>query len=164
MRGPSRLIVADTRPDALERAVTLGATHVVDVREESLVRTVKRLTAQVGADVAFEVTGQQAPLQLVGRVTRMSGTVVIAGYHQGRARSIHLGSWNWMAFRIVNAHFREVATILRGMRQGMRLLSSGRLSLDGLVTHTFGLEDIEKAFQTAIDKPEGFVKATVETA
>ena len=32
LRGPRNVIVADTRPDALERAMALGATHTVDVR------------------------------------------------------------------------------------------------------------------------------------
>ncbi|HWC32846.1 MAG TPA: L-iditol 2-dehydrogenase, partial [Actinomycetota bacterium] len=80
----------------------------------------------------------------------------------GPPRTLRLGDWNWMAYRIVNAHFREVATIMRGMRIGMRLLASGRLSMDGLVTHRFSLEAIDEAFRTAIDKPPGFVKATVE--
>jgi threonine dehydrogenase-like Zn-dependent dehydrogenase len=47
------------------------------------------------------------------------------------------------------------------MRAGMRLVTSGRVSLDGLVTHRFPLATIDEAFRTAIDKPEGFVKATV---
>ena len=162
LRGPNQVIVADTRADALERARLMGATRVVNVLEESLARLVKRWTARLGADVAFEVTGQQAALRMLGRVTRMSGTLVIAGYHQGPSRRIPLGQWNWLAYRIVNAHFRDVPTIMRGMRAGVRLLVSGRLSMDGMVTHTFPLEDIEKAFRTAMDKPEGFVKATVQ--
>jgi L-iditol 2-dehydrogenase len=82
-------------------------------------------------------------------------------YKQVQPRSIPLGDWNWNAYKIVNAHFRDVATILTGMKAGMRLLTSGRLSIDDLVTHRFTLEDIASAFQAAIDKPDGFVKATV---
>ena len=161
MRAPRHLIVADTRPDALERASRLGATHIVNVTKESLPETVKALTDGQGADVSFEVVGAQAPLNLLGDVTRMSGKVVIVGYHQGEPRQIPLGYWNWMAFQILNAHFREETTILRGMRIGMRLLTSGRLSLDGLVTHRFQLSEINRAFMTAHEKPEGFVKSTV---
>jgi threonine dehydrogenase-like Zn-dependent dehydrogenase len=98
---------------------------------------------------------------MLGEVTRMSGKVGIVGYHQGGMREIPLAYWNWMAFQIVNAHFREVATILRGMRIGMRLLTSGRLALDGLVTHRFPLGEIGQAFLAAHEKPEGFVKSTV---
>ena len=164
LRGPNELFVADTRPDALEWAGRFGATRVVNVLEESLPDLVKKVTKKRGADVAFEVTGQQKPLAMLGRVTRMSGTVAIAGYHQGPPRRIPLGAWNWLAFRIANAHFRDVPTIMRGMRGGMQLLVSGKLKLDGLVTHTFPLEDVEKAFRTALDKPEGFVKGTVHVS
>ena len=161
LKGPRHVIVADTRPDALERAIRLGATRAVDVRNESLVDVVRDETDGVGADVSFEVTGAQAALSSLGDVTRMSGKVAIVGYHQGGTRELPLAAWNWMAFQIVNAHFRDVGTIMRGMRAGMRLLTSGRLSLDDLITHRFALEQVNEAFATAVEKPEGFVKATV---
>ncbi|HYZ46668.1 MAG TPA: zinc-binding dehydrogenase [Actinomycetota bacterium] len=161
LQGPRQVIVADTRADALKRAESFGATRVVDVSRESLADVVDDLTDGVGADVTFEVTGVQAPLEVLHDVTRMSGTVAIVGYHQGAPRSLPLGQWNWKAFRVANAHFRELGTILAGMRAGMRLLTSKRLRLDDLVTHTFSLPDIGAAFRTSLEKPEGFVKATV---
>jgi threonine dehydrogenase-like Zn-dependent dehydrogenase len=161
LRGPRHLIVADTRDEALERARHIGATRVVNVLHESLPDVVKELTDGQGADVSFEVTGVQAPLTLLGETTRMSGKTVIVGYHQGGTRELPLGEWNWNAFHIVNAHFRDVATIMRGMRVGMRLLTSGRLTMDDLVTHRFPLSDINEAFAIAHRKPEGFVKSTV---
>lgn len=161
LQGPRHVIVADTRPDALARAKNMGASRVVNVREEALPEVVKAMTDGQGADVSFEATGAQAALTQLGDVTRMSGKVVIVGFHQGGMRELPLAYWNWMAFQIHNAHFREVATIMRGMRIGMRLLTSGRLSLDSLVTHRFQLNEINQAFQTACEKPEGFVKSTV---
>jgi 2-desacetyl-2-hydroxyethyl bacteriochlorophyllide A dehydrogenase len=161
LQGPRRLIVADIRQDALERAKQLGASHVIDITQENLAERVKELTEEKGADASFEVTGAQAPLQMLGDVTRMSGKVVIVGYHQGGLRQINLAYWNWMAFQILNAHFRDINVIQRGMRIGMRLLTSGRLSLDGLVTHRFSLSDVNEAFRIAHEKPVGFVKSTV---
>jgi L-iditol 2-dehydrogenase len=161
LRGPRRVIVADTRDDALARADAAGATATVNPARSPLADTVLELTDGVGADVAIEFTGAQGALEVIGSCTRMSGTLVIAGYHQGPPRQVPLADWNWKAFRIANAHFRDQATILRGLRAGMRLVTSGRLSLAGLVTHRFQLATIDEAFRTAIEKPEGFVKATV---
>jgi threonine dehydrogenase-like Zn-dependent dehydrogenase len=161
LRGVRQLIVADARPDALERATRLGATRVVDVRTESLADAVAEATGGRGADITFECTGTQGALSGVGDITRMSGKIAIVGFHQGESRQVPLGFWNWMAFTIVNAHFREVSTIMRGMTIGMRLLASNVLSMDGLVTHRFALDDINDAFQTLQDKPVGFVKAVV---
>jgi L-iditol 2-dehydrogenase len=150
LKGPRSVTVADSRPDALERARRLGATRAVEGPLDG-----------IEADVAFEVTGAQAALIAAGEATRMGGKLVIVGFHQGAPRELPLGAWNWMAFEIVNAHFRDVATIMRGMRTGMRLLTSGRLALDDLVTHRFGLDDVNEAFAVAVEKPPGFVKATV---
>jgi len=161
LRGPRQVIVADTRDDALKRAESFGATATVNVLRDSLPEAVRDLTGGVGADVSFEATGVQGALEALGEVTRMSGTVVIAGYHQGAPRTIPLGHWNWMAFRIANAHFRDVTTILRGMRIGVRLLTSGRISMEGLVSHRYPLDAIADAFRALDEKPEGFVKATV---
>ena len=175
LRGARRVFVADTRPEALDRARAMGATHTVDVRTESLADIVRANTDrvpsgtfgdvdpmdEVGADITFEVTGAEGPLRDAGDATRMAGKVVIVGYHQGGDRALPIGSWNWKALHIVNAHFREIATIMRGMRVGMRLLSSGRLRIDDLVTHRFGLDEVGEAFQVAVDKPAGFLKSTV---
>ena len=161
LRGPRSVTVADIRDDALERAAKLGASRTVNVARESLQDVVESATGGLGADVTIEITGVQAALDTLAAVTRMSGTVVIAGYHQGAPRRIPLADWNWKAFRIANAHFREVSTILRGMRRGMRLLSAGRVATEDLVTHRFPLDEIDAAFGAATDKPDGFVKATV---
>jgi L-iditol 2-dehydrogenase len=164
LRGLRHLIVADTRRDALDRARDLGATRTVHVGEEDLARTVAELTEGRLADVGIECTGSQAALESLGTVTRMSGKVVLVGFHQGPPRSVPLGYWNWMAYDIRNAHFREVSTILRGMEVGARLLRAGVIDLAPHVTHRFELADIAAAFDTALAKPEGFVKATVVLA
>ena len=160
-QGPRHLIVADVREEALERARSFGATHVVDVSAGSLLEVVTELTDGAGVDVAIEATGTQAALSGLGDVTRMSGTVTIAGYHQGEPRRIDLATWNWKALRIANAHFRDVNVIMHGMRTAGRLLASKRIAMEPLVTHRFPLGRIDDAFAAAVEKPTGFVKAVV---
>lgn len=163
LKGPRAIIVADVREDALARARELGATRVVNTATESLTDAVREVTGG-GADLTYEVTGVNQGLELAGKATRMSGKLCIVGYHQGEPRQIPLGDWNWMAFEIVNAHFRDIDTIMRGMRAGMRLVNAGCLDASPLVTHTYPLDEIAAAFETATAKPDGFVKAVVEPA
>jgi L-iditol 2-dehydrogenase len=162
LKGPRTITVADVREDALARATELGATRVVDTSTQSLPRAVEEITDGHGADVTYEVTGIERGLVLAGEVTRMSGKLCIVGYHQGGTRSIPLADWNWMAFDLVNAHFRDTDTIMRGMRTGMRLVNAGVLDAAQLVTGSFSLDEIGRAFETAAAKPNGFVKAVVE--
>jgi L-iditol 2-dehydrogenase len=161
LRGARTVTVVDRRPDVLALAAAYGATRTVDTSRESAEEVVAEVTGGRGVDVTFEVTGMQGGLDLVGDVTRMSGKVVLVGFHQGAPRAVALGQWNWMAYDLRNAHFREVATIMRGMDIGARLLTNGQLDLSRLVTHRFDLADINDAFRAAVTKPEGFVKAIV---
>ena len=161
LRGPRSVTVADIRPAALERALSFGATTVVDTSRETLADHVASSTGG-GADVVFEVTGAQAGLDLAESATRMSGKLCIVGYHQGGAREIRLGYWNWMAFDIVNAHFRDPTTILAGMRKALRLVEACALDVAPLMTSAFPLERIDEAFESAVAKPDAFVKAIVQ--
>jgi L-iditol 2-dehydrogenase len=162
LKGPRSITVADIRPDALERAATLGATRVVNSTTESLIEAVHEMTDGRGADVTYEATGVNAGLELAGEVTRMGGKLCIVGYHQGGPRTIPLAHWNWMAFDIINAHFRKIETIMAGMRTGMRLVNAGIIDPSPLVTNVYPLSKITEAFDTATTKPEGFAKAVVE--
>jgi L-iditol 2-dehydrogenase len=67
-----------------------------------------------------------------------------------------------MALRLVNGHFRDVDTIIRGMRTGMRLVETGALDVAPLMTHTYPLERVADAFADAVARPDGFAKAVVE--
>jgi L-iditol 2-dehydrogenase len=162
LKGPRSVTVADVRPDALERARTLGATRVADTNDESLAEVLRELTGGDGVDLTYEVTGVNAGLEVAGQSTRIGGKLCIVGYHQGDARTIPLAHWNWMAFQIVNAHFRNHQTIMAGMRAGMRLVSAGLLDVAPLVTHIYPLAEITQAFETATAKPDGFIKALIE--
>jgi 2-desacetyl-2-hydroxyethyl bacteriochlorophyllide A dehydrogenase len=161
-RGPRHVIVADVRDEALERARGLGATHVVNAATDSVPGLVDQLTDGRGVDVSIEATGTQPALSMLADVTRMSGTVTIAGYHQGEPRVVDLAAWNWKAFHVANAHFRDVGVIMHGMRAAGRLLASKRVTMEPLVTHRFTLDRIGEAFTAAVEKPEGFVKAVVQ--
>jgi threonine dehydrogenase-like Zn-dependent dehydrogenase len=67
-----------------------------------------------------------------------------------------------MAFDIVNAHFRNIDTIMSGMHAGMRLVNAGVLDVRQLVTNVYPLERIDEALETAAAKPNGFLKAVVD--
>ena len=162
LKGPRSITVADMRPDALARAAELGATRVVDTRSESLADAVREVTDGRGADVGYEAIGVQPGLDMIGSSTRMAGKLCVVGYHQGGTRAIPLAHWNYMAFRIVNGHFRDPVTIVGHMRAGMRLVETGALDVASLKSDVLALDDVAEAFARATEKPEGFVKAVVE--
>jgi len=161
LRGPRQIIAIDLRDEMLELAQQLGADVLINPKRENVAERVKSLTSDRGADVSFEVGGVQSTLDLAADICRMEGKIVIFGYHPGPRQIRDLGFWNWMAFDIVNAHFRSLETILNGARIGMELLNAHKIDMAPLVTHLFPLEKIEAAFTAAKEKPSGFVKSVI---
>jgi len=161
LRGPEQIIAIDIRDDMLVLAKKLGADLTINPEKENAEEMIKKLTAGRGVDVCFEVGGSQNTLNLAASLCRMEGKLVIFGYHPGARTIDDLGYWNWMAFDIINAHFRDIHQILDGSSRGMKLLNKGAITLGPLITHTFYLEEINEAFATAIEKPKGFIKAVI---
>lgn len=161
LKGPRSITVADIRPDALARAKALGATHVVDPTTSSLADVVREITQGRGADLSYEVTGVGDGLTSAADATRMGGKLCIVGYHQGGPRSVPLGRWNYQALQLINAHFRDRETIMRGMHVGMRLVNANILDVTSLRGDAYGLDHVAEAFEAAAAKRDGFVKAIV---
>jgi threonine dehydrogenase-like Zn-dependent dehydrogenase len=162
LRGPEKIIAVDLRDDMLQLARDLGVDLTINPNSDNVEETIKNATDGRGVDVCFEVGGNQTTLNLAASLCRMEGKLVIFGYHPGSRTIADLGYWNWMAFDIINAHFRDLETILDGSRRGMKLLNKGEITLNPLITHTYRLEEINTAFKTAVEKPEGFIKAVIE--
>ena len=92
---------------------------------------------------------------------RTGARLVIAGFHQDGPRSVDLCLWNWRGLDIVNAHERDPARYVDGMRRAFDLVGRGVLDLDALLTHRVGLGALAQAFAWVRDRPDGFLKAVV---
>ena len=161
LQGASLIAAIDLRDDMLQLASQLGADVIINPSKENVVEKINKLTDNNKFDVSFEVGGNQSTLNLAADICRMEGKLVIFGYHPGERKINDLGYWNWMAFDIINAHFRDMNTILYGSRLGIDLLNSGKINMKQLVTHKFSLEKIEDAFSMAEKKKQGFVKSVI---
>jgi threonine dehydrogenase-like Zn-dependent dehydrogenase len=115
-------------------------------------------------DVAIEAGGAQATLDLAARLCRVRGRLVVAGYHQDGRRAVDLQLWNWRGLDVVNAHERDPAIAVAGVRAAAAAVVAGQLDPAPLLTHVLPLDRLEEAFELARTRPEGFVKALVVTA
>jgi len=159
-RAGARVIAISRRPYAREVASTMGADEVLPLDDDALAR-VDELTDGELCDRVLEVTGKQEPLDLAAKLTRVRGRLVIAGFHQDGPRQVDMQMWNWRGLDVINAHERDPAVYVRGMREAAEAVASGRLDPSPLYTHEFPLDRIGEAFATASERPEGFLKAVV---
>ena len=163
-RAGARVIAISRRPFALELASELGADVAMPLDDHhKIVSYVLRLTDGQGAERVIEAVGTQWPLDLAGDLTRVRGRLVIAGYHQDGSRQVNMQLWNWRGLDVINAHERDPAVYIEGIRGAVEAVSSGLLNPARLYTHTFRLDQLGQAFQMMEERPDGFLKALVLT-
>jgi threonine dehydrogenase-like Zn-dependent dehydrogenase len=163
-RQGARVIAVSRRPYALEVARSQGAELALSSDDrDAVVRAVAEATDGAGAERVFEVVGLQGPLDLAGELTRIRGRLIIAGYHQDSPRQVDMQLWNWRGLDVINAHERDPAAYLAGIREAVAAVQDGRLDLRPLLTHQFPLERLGDALEAMRTRPEGFLKALVLT-
>jgi threonine dehydrogenase-like Zn-dependent dehydrogenase len=163
-RAGARVIAISRRPFALDLARELGADVALPLDDhQKIVDQVHRLTGGEGAERVLEVVGAQWPLDLAGELTRVRGRLVIAGYHQDGPRQVNMQLWNWRGLDVINAHERDPAVYVEGIREAVHAVASGVLNASCLYTHTFPLDRLDQAFQIMEQRPDGFLKALVLT-
>lgn len=157
---PARVVAVTRRREGVEMAERMGADEALTYGDDVAGR-IGALTGGRMADVVIEATGKPRPLELAAELTRVRGRLIIAGYHQDGPRHVNLQLWNWRGLDVINAHERDPAVYREGMEEGVRLIAGGELDLEPLVSHTFPLSEINRAFETASERPDGFFKAVI---
>lgn len=164
-RTGARVVAISRRPFARELAREMGADVTIPMDDhESIIRQVRELTGGEGADRVIEVVGMQWPLDLAGELTRIRGRLIIAGYHQDPPRQVNMQLWNWRGLDVINAHERDPAAYVNGIRAAVDAVATGVLDPGRLYTHSFSLDEIDDAFEMMAERPDGFLKALVRTS
>ena len=143
-----KIIGVDVNPARLELALQFGATHTVltDREDQGLLeaaKKVKGLTEGRGADYAFECTAVpelgSSPLAMV----RNGGTAVgVSGIEQAVSFDMELFEWDKIYINPLYGQCRPSIDF----PALLRLYQQSRLKLDEMVTRTYPLDELERAF------------------
>ncbi|TDU83791.1 alcohol dehydrogenase [Kribbella voronezhensis] len=137
--SPSSVIVVDSAPARQKAALDHGADLAFGP-EDDVVETIKELTGGLGADVAIEAVGVPATFELCTQVIRPGGRVANVGVH-GAPATLHLEDL-WIKDVTITTGLVDTWTTPRLLS----MLAAGRLSMPGLITHRFGLDEMQDAY------------------
>ena len=155
----ARVIALSRRPWSLGVACAMGADEMVEIQDpHSAAQRVRELTENRGCERVIEAAGLQSTLELAGLLTAQRGRLIIAGYHQDGLRQVDMQHWNWLGLDVINAHEREAARYVEGMRAALQAIGEGWLDPFPLFTHRFQLDQLAQGFRSLDDRPDGFVK------
>lgn len=161
----AEVIAISRREESLALARHYGAAHTIVMDDHwRIIEAVKAITGEGLCDRVIECVGKQWPLDLAGELVGFGGRLVIAGYHQDGPRQVNMQGWNWKGIDVVNAHERDPAVQLQGVREAVAAVAQGRLDIAPLLTHRYPLARLGEALDATRDKPEGFVKAWIDLA
>ena len=146
LAGASVIIGVDIDDRKLEWARQFGATHTVNSRETDPVEAIKGITGGNGVDVAVEAIGLPETYRQAFEARDLAGTVVLVGVPNPTAtielpfievfgRGGALKS-SWYGDCLPNRDFPML----------IDLYLQGRLNLDGFVSETIALDEVEEAF------------------
>jgi len=156
------VIAISRRPFSLDLARRYGAAEVIPMDDHwAIIERVKALTGERMCERVIEAVGKQWPLDLAGELVAEGGKLVVAGYHQDGPRQVNMQMWNWKGIDVVNAHERDPAVQMQGLREAVDAVASGRLDPSPLYTHEYPLERLGEALDATRDRPDGFLKALV---
>jgi L-iditol 2-dehydrogenase len=151
------VIVVDVVESSLEIARDLGAVAVINSQKEDARSIVMDLTGGKGADLTFECVGGEhmaETLALATSITRIGGKVIIVGGFEKGKIPIEL---NWQQLQMSQIQLVFSASyafwdIYPEMKMCLDLLAKGKLNAKKMITHSFPLQEINQAFDTAQHK------------
>jgi S-(hydroxymethyl)glutathione dehydrogenase/alcohol dehydrogenase len=141
------VIAIDIVGSKLEKARQFGADHVFNSSiVTDLEAEIRRIVGAEGADVVIEATGNVRVIEQAYRLTHPDGKTILVGVpKKGDQASLYT----------LPLHFKK---LLKGSHGGsasphvdipnyLRLVQSGKMKLEGMITHEFKLDDINEALQ-----------------
>ncbi len=139
------IIASDLQPTKLDLAIHLGATHAIDPSTEDLTEFVEQLTDGNMADYVFIATGAPAALTSADRLVGTMGAIVVVGMPAtGVTGQFDPGSLAARNQRILGSKM-GTSVIARDIPELVAKYHRGALELDGLVSRTFALDQINEA-------------------
>ena len=143
--GASQVIAIDVHDDKLELAKQLGATDVVNAKDEKAIEKVKALTSG-GVDFGFEMAGSVQAMELAYRVTRRGDTTVTAGLPHPDARwqmqHVNLTAEE----RTVKGSYVGSCVPMRDIPRYVDLYRKGMLPVNKLMSDHISLDQINEGF------------------
>jgi S-(hydroxymethyl)glutathione dehydrogenase/alcohol dehydrogenase len=144
--GAASIIAVDIADEKLEYAKQFGATSVVNSSTQDPVAAIRELTGG-GADYVFDFVGRpEATKQAYQSVGRAGELCVVGINRPGSMLEIEIGPdfiWNQVRIRPI---FNGSTNFLRDIPMFVKMYSEGSFKLDGLVSRSISLDEVNDAY------------------
>ena len=138
------IVGVDLLEHKLEMGREFGLTHAVVGGKENVNDIIRNIVGMQGADVVIETTGNSRVIEQAYELTHPDGKTILVGVPK-KGDNVSIYS--------LPLHFNKILTGSHGgdavpdleIPRYIRLMESSKMTLDGLITHEFVLDEINQA-------------------
>ena len=154
--GLSRVYISDVVNKRLEKAKTLGADEVINVKEKDLQNSIQNAQNK-GLDLVIESSGSEIAAKEGIGVLKKGGTLVFVGYSQS-------GMMNLPIAQAMNKEltFKTIYRYRHIYPLAINAVQRGLVDIKNIVTNVFDFKDIQKAMDESIHNKAEIVKAVIK--
>lgn len=154
--GCSDVIICDLFDEKLAVAANYEGLHAVNIKSGNLADTVSRLTSGNGVDVVFECSGAKPAITTLATHAAPGATAVLIGM------PIDVAPMDIVAAQAKEITFKTIFRYANMYPRTLRLLSSGKLRVQPLISQTYKFADSVAAFDRAAAGHAADIKIMLE--
>lgn len=154
--GASKVILSGPNQARLELGKKIGADIIINVRDKDLIDEIMKETNGEGADYVFEAAGVQSSLENMVKIAANKSKINIYSVPVEPINNVDFAEYLFKDITLVTSSGAQ-----NTFPRGIKIVSSKIVDIEKVITHTFPLEEIEKAFEVVDKRLDGVAKAVV---
>jgi 2-desacetyl-2-hydroxyethyl bacteriochlorophyllide A dehydrogenase len=152
-----------------QAALAAGCDHVLDPSAGDAREHLSRYLNQRGVEIVADATGVPDAVPLAMSLACDGGQVVVVGSPRGKAKEVNFyddlhrrylevtGAHGNMLFESAHTRLAGAWDIDKAQNWLLAALASGRLNLDGLITHRIAAADLGRAYDGLLKKKDEYL-------
>ncbi|MDO8602710.1 MAG: zinc-dependent dehydrogenase [Candidatus Omnitrophota bacterium] len=157
-KGFSKIIATDINDYRLKEALRFGADHGIDAKED-VPDKVKDLNSGRLADFVILCAGARPAIEQAIKSLDRGGVVLIfASADEGFNLSLPMNDFFWRSERSIVSSY---AANPDEHREALKLIENRKINVKDMITHRFGLAEIQKGFKLVSEARES-IKVIIE--
>jgi 2-desacetyl-2-hydroxyethyl bacteriochlorophyllide A dehydrogenase len=171
--GANPVVGIDAVPMRRKAALAAGADHVIDPAAGDPREQLSRYLNSRGSEIVADATGVPDAVPVAMSLACDGGQVVVVGSPRGKVKEVNFyddlhrrylevsGAHGNMLFEPAHTRLAGAWDVPKAQRWLLAALASGRLSLEGLVTHQIQPEDLGAAYEGLLKKKDEYLGVLV---
>ena len=157
LSGAKNVIVSARGAQRLEFAKKFGADFTIDAANEDVVKRVNELTDGQGCDYVIDAAGSEKSIQTSFDTAKAGGDILFYGIPPADAKI----EFPFMKMMMKQLRLHGILEYCAGWDVLVGLVESGKMNVHDMVTHTFKLDELQKAVDLYNSKDRSLIKAVI---